>query len=113
MTLLRHLDLKRPQGIGTEPTQVAVDPYGCYLTSADSGEDAVALFALRSPCHIVKHQGPGGRTAITVDLMQLVPPSADRARADRLSYPVMAQPEPHLKKLRPGSRPRASAWVPT
>src|SRR5205085_3870924 len=73
MTLWRQLNLRREPGIGTEPTQVSVDPYGCYLTSADSGEDALALFALRRPCTITKRR-VGGHSEITVRGRQLPSP---------------------------------------
>ncbi len=42
----RSLSLARPRGTGTTPTQVTVTRDGCDLLSADSGEDAVAVFAL-------------------------------------------------------------------
>jgi hypothetical protein len=42
----RTLSVERPQGVGTSPTYVSVTPDGCDLLSADSGEDAVAVFAL-------------------------------------------------------------------
>ncbi|MDX6637531.1 MAG: hypothetical protein QOJ01_1042, partial [Solirubrobacterales bacterium] len=45
-TVLRTLSVARPKGNGAAPIRVAVTPNGCYLMSADSGEDAVALFAL-------------------------------------------------------------------
>src|SRR5256714_181040 len=97
MSVRRQLSLRRSQGIGVEPTQVATDPYGCYLTSADSGEDAVALFRLRDPCTIKKDKGGH----ITVSGTQLADPRL-LGRVPTASYPVMATPEPHLKKL---------AWV--
>ena len=74
MTLLRHLDPNRPQDRDGSQLRSRSTLLSIATTSADSGEDAVALFALRSPCHIVKHQGPGGRTAITVDGTQLASP---------------------------------------
>jgi DNA-binding beta-propeller fold protein YncE len=94
MTVRGHLSLRRSQGIGVEPTQVATDPYGCYLTSADSGEDAVALFRLRDPCTIRKDNAGH----ITVTGTQLADPRL-LGRVPTASYPVMATPEPHLKKL--------------
>jgi YVTN family beta-propeller protein len=42
----RTLSVERRQGIGSEPTQVSVTSDGCRLMSADSGEDAVAVFAI-------------------------------------------------------------------
>jgi DNA-binding beta-propeller fold protein YncE len=95
LTLDRQLELGRRAGRGTEPTHVAVDPYGCYLTSADSGEDAAALYKLRAPCRITKHKD--GRT-ITVKGRKLPNPLL-LGRVPTASYPVMAAPAPHLKKF--------------
>src|SRR5438067_4550806 len=97
MTLWRQLNLRRQPGIGTEPTQVSVDPYGCYLTSADSGEDAVAQFALRRPCRITKRT-VCGHSKVTVKGTQLPSPQL-LGRVPTASYPVMAAPEPHLKRI--------------
>ncbi len=46
LSVSRTLSVERPQGIGTSPTYVSVTSDGCDLLSADSGEDAVAVFAL-------------------------------------------------------------------
>ncbi len=53
----RTLSVERPQGIGTSPTQVSVTADGCRLLSANSGEDAVAVFALSG----AKRCDPGAR----------------------------------------------------
>ena len=45
-TVERTLSVERPQGIGTAPTEVKVTGDGCFLLSANSGEDAIAVFAL-------------------------------------------------------------------
>ena len=45
-SVLRTLTVERRQGIGTQPVEVNVTNDGCFLLSADSGEDAVAVFAL-------------------------------------------------------------------
>ncbi|HKP89388.1 MAG TPA: alkaline phosphatase family protein [Thermoleophilaceae bacterium] len=95
MTLDRQLELGRRAGRGTEPTHVAVDPYGCYLTSADSGEDAAALYKLRAPCRIKKQKD--GRT-ITVSGRKLPNPRL-LGRIPTASYPVMATPAPHIKRV--------------
>jgi DNA-binding beta-propeller fold protein YncE len=42
----RTLSVSRPQGNGTAPIRVSATPNGCYLMAADSGEDAVSVFAL-------------------------------------------------------------------
>ena len=46
LTVERTLSVGRPEGIGTAPVDVSVTPDGCFLMSANSGEDAVAVFAL-------------------------------------------------------------------
>jgi DNA-binding beta-propeller fold protein YncE len=46
LTVERTLTVERSQGIGTQPVEVNVTSDGCFLLSADSGEDAVAVFAL-------------------------------------------------------------------
>ncbi len=46
LEVVRTLSVERPQGIGTAPTHVSVTADGCRLISSDSGEDAVAIFAL-------------------------------------------------------------------
>jgi Phosphoesterase family len=46
LSVSRTLSVERPQGVGTSPTYVSVTSDGCDLLSADSGEDAVAVFAL-------------------------------------------------------------------
>ena len=53
----RTLSVERPQGIGTEPTALSVTPDGCRLLSADSGEDAIAVFSLRTGCQEVSAFG--------------------------------------------------------
>ena len=46
LEVVRTLSVERPQGIGTAPTHVSVTADGCRLISSNSGEDAVAIFAL-------------------------------------------------------------------
>src|SRR5215217_3048183 len=50
----RTLSVERKEGIGTEPTQLSVTADGCRLLSANSGEDTVAVFALRNGCDVKK-----------------------------------------------------------
>jgi DNA-binding beta-propeller fold protein YncE len=97
MTVARKLNLRRRLGLGAFPTQVAVDPYGCYLTSADSGEDALALFALRERCRITKRRRPNGRQTISVSGRQIAPRAL--GRVPTAAYPVASAPGPHLDKL--------------
>jgi DNA-binding beta-propeller fold protein YncE len=42
----KMLSVARSEGVGTFPTYLSVTPDGCDLLSADSGEDAVAVFAI-------------------------------------------------------------------
>ncbi|MEK6277909.1 MAG: alkaline phosphatase family protein [Actinomycetota bacterium] len=42
----RTLSVARPQGTGTTPTYLSVTRDGCDLLSANSGEDAIAVFSL-------------------------------------------------------------------
>jgi DNA-binding beta-propeller fold protein YncE len=50
MEVTRKLSVERSQGIGTQPVALSVTADGCRLLAADSGEDAVAVFALKSGC---------------------------------------------------------------
>jgi DNA-binding beta-propeller fold protein YncE len=52
LEVTRSLSVERPEGIGTEPTQLSVTADGCRLLSANSGEDTVAVFALRNGCDV-------------------------------------------------------------
>jgi hypothetical protein len=47
MTLLRRLSVARRAGNGAQPVAVSVTGDGCRLLTADSGEDAIAVHALR------------------------------------------------------------------
>jgi Phosphoesterase family/Lactonase, 7-bladed beta-propeller len=57
MEVARTLSVERSQGLGSSPTNLSVTPDGCDLLSADSGEDAVAVFALSR----AKGCGQGGK----------------------------------------------------
>ncbi len=46
--VVRTLSVARPQGNGASPVHLSVTPDGCRLLSSDSGEDAIAIFALRT-----------------------------------------------------------------
>ena len=69
MEVERTLSVERKQGIGTSPTGLSVDRFGCRLLSANSGEDAIAVFALRTG----KRCRAGGRK-----------PPRKRVRVDRI-----------------------------
>ena len=66
------LSLMRSQGNGTTPTQVSVTGDGCDLLSADSGEDAVAVFALSSAARC-NPGAAGKRRARPFDLVGRLP----------------------------------------
>jgi hypothetical protein len=80
MRLQGMLSVVRPQGNGTIPTALDVTSDGCDLLSADSGEDAVAVFALsRAPrCNVGAH---GMRRASRFALVGRIPVA---------SYPTFA-----------------------
>jgi DNA-binding beta-propeller fold protein YncE len=74
------LSLIRTQGNGTTPTAVSVTGDGCDLLSSDSGEDAIAVFALSR----ARACNPGGRGRRSVKQFGLV------GRIPVASYPVFA-----------------------
>jgi WD40 repeat protein len=82
------LSVERAEGTGSEPTQVSVSSDGCRLTSADSGEDTVAVFALRTDCKRLSG-------AVTKKGKRKKPKQfALLGRVPVASYPVMAAPTP-------------------
>ena len=50
MVVERKLSVQRSQGVGTQPVNVSVTKDGCRLLASDSGEDAIAVFALKAGC---------------------------------------------------------------
>ncbi len=60
-SVTRTLSVERPQGVGTSPTYVSVTSDGCDLLSADSGEDAVAVFALSKRSAAARRASPRAR----------------------------------------------------
>ena len=76
----RTLSVAREQGNGSAPVRVSVTPNGCYLMSADSGEDAIAVFAL--PNKSGKTCGKKGERPKPWKLVGRIPTAA---------YPVDAQ----------------------
>src|SRR3954470_12699543 len=50
MEVERKLSVERSAGIGSQPVALSVTADGCRLMSSDSGEDAVAIFALKPGC---------------------------------------------------------------
>ncbi len=86
MALKRTLSVARPKGTGTTPTQVSVTGDGCDLLAADSGEDAVAVFAL-SRRHRCDPRHRGRRRAHRLELVGRLPvgsyPTVAAARSAR------------------------------
>jgi DNA-binding beta-propeller fold protein YncE len=84
LTHTRTLSLARARGTGTTPTQVAVTHDGCDLLSADSGEDAVAVFALSSAARCDPGAPAGKRSVRPFGLVGRLPvgsyPTAVAAR---------------------------------
>src|SRR3954470_15366350 len=89
LTLKRTLSLARPQGAGTTPSQVTVTHDGCDLLSADSGEDAVAVFSL-SRRHRCDPSHRGRRRARRFQLVGRLPVG---------SYPTVATARSAHRKL--------------
>ncbi len=85
----RTLSVARPDGNGSAPIRVSVTPGGCRLLAADSGEDAIAVFALPRrdgrTCRWRHHRRP--------------PPWTLLGRVPTAAYPVMAQATPRGRKL--------------
>jgi len=89
MRVERMLSVARPQGNGTTPVQVSVTADGCYLISADAGEDALALFQLAGPRHRCERTY-GARSWHPWKVAGRVPTAA---------YPVAAAPTPNRRQL--------------
>ena len=116
MAVKRVLSLQRPEGVGSSPTAVSVDAKGCYLVASQSGEDDVAVYALRSRCtqraprrksQTSSTHGKGIRRAGGPARLSVTKAAAPRApkllgRVPTAAYPVAAGVTPDLKSL---------AWV--
>src|SRR4051794_30452883 len=50
MEVERKLSVERSAGVGSQPVALSVTADGCRLMSSDSGEDAIAIFALKPGC---------------------------------------------------------------
>jgi hypothetical protein len=123
LEVARTLSVGRSQGIGTSPTFVRVTPDGCDLLSADSGEDAVAVFALSRGKHCgesgkppgkkkKRKKGKGGKKS-SADVAQLAAKHTGKWKAHRRrakpfqlvgriptgSYPTMVAATPKRRQL--------------
>ncbi len=90
MRVLRTLSVARPQGEGTFPSYVSVTGDGCDLISADSGEDAVAIFSLSSRSKCDGDSGGQRRRAKPFSLVGRIPVA---------SYPTVATATPRRGSL--------------
>ena len=61
LEVVRTLSVERPQGIGTAPVHLSVTADGCRLLSANSGEDAIAVFALSANARCEPRRARGAR----------------------------------------------------
>jgi hypothetical protein len=84
LAVVRTLSVERSKGLGSAPVELSVTADGCRLLSADSGEDAVAVFALRT-----KRSCDPGKKSPAPEHWQLL------GRIPVASYPtqVMTTPE--------------------
>jgi hypothetical protein len=78
LEVVRTLSVERRKGIGTAPVELSVTRDGCRLLSADSGEDAVAVFALSAkrrcdpgaPRHRGRESGTDSRREAAKELLE-------------------------------------------
>ena len=61
LEVVRTLSVERGKGIGTSPVHVSVTGDGCRLLAADAGEDAIAVFALRTARRCERRRRHGKR----------------------------------------------------
>jgi DNA-binding beta-propeller fold protein YncE len=119
MVVTRKLSVERSQGVGTQPVALTVTGDGCRLLVADSGEDAVAVFALRSGCDTKpvalgtpgkgkkpgrhgsgRHEDPQGDPKIAVRSAASKVKAFDLiGRVPTASYPVFAGASNHRERL--------------
>jgi YVTN family beta-propeller protein len=90
--VVRNLSVARPQGTGTQPVAVSVTRDGCRLLTSDSGEDAIAVHALRRGCDIKRSRKPRKRRKAAA-------PYALIGRIPTASYPVFAAATPHRERV--------------
>ena len=98
MEVTRKLSVERPQGNGTQPIALSVTADGCRLLVADSGEDAIAVFALKSGCDtkrisLGKPKKGKKRRRAKVKAFDLI------GRVPTASYPVFAGASNHRERL--------------
>ncbi|HSD23204.1 MAG TPA: alkaline phosphatase family protein [Solirubrobacterales bacterium] len=114
LSVTRTLSVERPQGVGTSPTDLSVTSDGCDLLSADSGEDAVAVFALSKGKRC--GQGPkvsgerkqGGKKGAAA----VAEPAAKRKGKHKKSHRRKAKPFQLVGRIPTGSYPTMAAATP-
>jgi DNA-binding beta-propeller fold protein YncE len=93
LSVARNLSVQRKQGVGTQPVALTVTADGCRLLSADSGEDAVAVFALKKGCDLKRAKTKRHKHPKKAKAFQLV------GRMPTASYPVFAGATPKRERL--------------
>jgi DNA-binding beta-propeller fold protein YncE len=93
LSVARKLSVQRKQGVGTQPIALTVTADGCRLLSADSGEDAVAVFALKKGCDLKRAKTKKHKHPKKAKAFQLV------GRMPTASYPVFAGATPKRERL--------------
>src|SRR4051794_5277398 len=93
LSVARKLSVQRKQGVGTQPVAVSVTADGCRLLSADSGEDAVAVFALKKGCDLKRARTKKHKHPKKAKAFKLV------GRMPTASYPVFAAATPKRQRL--------------
>jgi YVTN family beta-propeller protein len=90
--VIRKLSVARRPGNGTQPVAVSVTRDGCRLLTSDSGEDAIAVHALRRGCDVkrARKKGKRRRAARQYSLIGRIPTA---------SYPVFAAATPHRERI--------------
>ncbi|MEA2466005.1 MAG: hypothetical protein QOJ57_131, partial [Thermoleophilaceae bacterium] len=119
MEVERKLSVERSQGVGAQPVHVSVTADGCRLLSSDSGEDAIAVFALKPGCDTKRakpatthkkkkkrkrrRHGSGQRSPTFTGKRQAELAKAKQfqllGRVPTASYPVFAAPTPKREDL--------------
>jgi phosphoesterase family protein len=97
LAVKKTLSVGRTQGTGTTPTALRVTRDGCDLLSADSGEDAVAVFAI-SPVRRCD-SAPYVRRAAAARLRRPVRPFKLVGRVPTGAYPTAVDATPDRKQL--------------
>ena len=104
----RALSVERPQGLGTGPVAVSVTPNGRRLIVANSGEDAVAVFALpgaaaessrlaRRADAVLQHEGKRNIEQAEIEREEAAEiygeEAEERVEAEKAARPVKRKPK--------------------